>query len=451
MSEHPLPTFSRLRRALPGGVLALLILVSFPHFMQAEAPRVQALRCGRLLDVRSGELLRDQVVIVKGDRIVAVGSASAVTVPPEAEWIDLSRETVLPGLIDCHTHLIDLPEDTGDIAYGLKKSAAQMAFQSIPSARATLLAGFTCVRDMGPRRAFVDVALRDAIEKGIVIGPRIQASGAYVTISGGAGDVTGFTPDVLDALPRELRFGVADGPDQVRQRVREIIRQGADVIKILSTGAVLTLHSLPGAQEFGYDEIKAAVEEASKAGLKVACHAHGPAGAEDAVRAGVASIEHGSLLDEEALQLIKKQGTFLVPTIYVHEVIMQQGPSWGYPAEYLEKERIAGEQEVKVFRRAVELGVRMAFGTDAAVCPHGDNARQFAVMVRHGMTPAAAIQSATIQAAELLGWADRTGSIEPGKWADIIAVRDNPLENVRALENVAFVMKGGHVFKNAGR
>jgi len=440
-----------MRRFLLGWLPPCLFVLNGPLLWPAQGAPVQALRCERLLDVRSGEILRDQIIVVRGDRIAVVGPASSVAVPSDAERIDLAGMTVLPGLIDCHTHLIDRPEDTGDIAYGLKKSAAQMAFQSIPSAQATLLAGFTTVRDLGPRRAFVDVALRDAINRQIVAGPRIQASGAYVTISGGAGDVTGLTPDVLETLPRELRFGVANGPDQVRERVREIVRQGADVIKILATGAVLTLHSRPGSQEFSLDEVKAAVEEALNAGLKVACHAHGAAGAKDAIRAGVASIEHGSLLDEETLQLMKKHGTFLVPTIYIHEVIMKQGKSWGYPPEYLEKERIAGENEMRVFRRAVELGVRIAYGTDAAVCPHGDNGRQFSVMVEHGMSPLAAIQSATIQAAQLLGLSDRLGSLEAGKWADIIAVRDNPLENVRTLEDVAFVMKDGRVFKQPPR
>ncbi len=422
------------------------MLFAFPHSVQAEG--VYALRCGRVLDVRSGGLRRDQVVVVKDGRIVAVGSASTQTVPPEAEQIDLSGMTVLPGLIDVHTHLVDHPDWTTDTAEILKLSAAQMAFKTIPSARATLEAGFTSVRDVGPRRAFVDVALRDAIEQGIVAGPRMQVAGAYVTISGGAGDLTGFAPDI--GLSRELRFGVADGPDEVRKRVREIIRNGADLIKVLATGAVLTLASQPGAQEFTYDELRAAVEEAGKAGLRVAAHAHGSAGAIDAVRAGVASIEHGSLLDEEALQLMKKHGTFLVPTIYVHEVIMQQEGK-GYPQEYIEKERVAGKQELEVFHRALALGIPIAYGTDSAVFPHGDNARQFAVMVREGMTPLAAIQSATTRAAELMGWADRVGSIEPGKWADIIAVRDNPLENIRTLESVAFVMKAGRVFKQEAR
>ena len=269
--------------------------------------------------------------------------------PADARIIDLRQATVLPGLIDVHTHLTD--DGTAyDLADPLKRSGAQMALESLLNARATLAAGFTTVRDVGTFRAFVDVALRDAINRGIVPGPRLQAAGAYVTISGGAGDLTGFAPDVT--LPRELRFGVADGPDQVRQRVREIIRQGADVIKVLATGAVLTLHSQPGAQEFSYEELQAAVEEAHKAGLKVAAHAHSAAGAKAAIRAGVASIEHGSFLDDDALLLMKERGTFLVVDLYNHEVIMQ-GREKGYPAEFVEKERLAGEAQARTFRRAL--------------------------------------------------------------------------------------------------
>jgi imidazolonepropionase-like amidohydrolase len=434
------------RKILPFGFLIFLLFAGgVPGPLRAQDGQKIVLRCGRLLDVRSGELRVNQLVVIAGNRIVAVGPAASTGVPDGATIIDLSRATLLPGLIDVHTHLIDHPDWTVDTAEILKKSAAEMAFQSIPNAQATLQAGFTSVRDVGPRRAFVDVALRDAIDRGIVAGPRMQASGAYVTISGGAGDLTGFAPDL--ELSRELRFGVADGPDEVRKRVREIIRNGADLIKVLATGAVLTLRSQPGAQEFNYDELRAAVEEAGKAGLRVAAHAHGPAGATDAVRAGVASIEHGSLLNEEALQLMKEHQTFLVPTIYVHEVIMQQEGK-GYPQEYIEKERVAGEQELKVFRRALALDIPMAYGTDSAVYPHGDNARQFAVMVREGMTPLAAIQAATIRAAQLMGWEDRVGSVEPGKFADLIAVGDNPLENIRSLEHVAFIMKDGRVVKN---
>lgn len=412
-----------------------------------EPSRTVALRCGRVLDVRSGALLRDQVVVVSGDRIVVVGPAASTPVPAGADVIDLSGATVLPGLIDTHTHLVD-DFDSYDATAPLQKSGARMAFDSLRHAQATLLAGFTSVRDLGTYRAFVDVALRDAIERGVVLGPRLQPAGAYVTVSGGAGALTGLAPDL--ELPLELRFGVADGPDQVRQRVREIIRRGAGVIKVLATGAVLTPHSQPAAQEFTYEELRAAVEEAGKAGLKVAAHAHSAAGAKDAIRAGVASIEHGSFLDDEALRMMKERGVFLVPDLYNHEVILA-GRARGYPEEFIEKERAAGESQRRVFRRALELGVRIAYGTDAAVIPHGDNARQFAVYVAHGMSPLAALRSATLEAAELLGWADRVGSLEPGKLADLIAVDGNPLEDVHVLERVGFVMKDGRVVKNEFR
>jgi imidazolonepropionase-like amidohydrolase len=410
---------------------------------QNQPPPPVAVRCGHLLDVRTGKILHDQVIVISGDRIKAIGPSSSTPAPAGAQIIDLHDATVLPGLIDAHTHLIG-DDKSFDEAEPLKKSAAQMAYEAIPHARSTLLAGFTSVRDVGTYRAFVDVALRNAIDAGTVPGPRMDPAGAYVTISGGAGDVTGFAEDI--ELPRDLRYGVADSPDEVRERVRLIIRHGAGVIKILATGAVLTLSSQPGAQEMTYDEMRAAVEEASKAGLKVACHAHGAAGAKDAIRAGVASIEHGSFLDEEDLQMMKQRGTYLVPDMYDDTVIMQQPP--GYPNSFIQKERAAGQSQIKVVKRALELGVKIAFGTDAGVYPHGDNGKQFAVYTQNGMTPIYAIQTATVNAADLLGWSDRVGSIEPGRFADIIAVRGNPLEDIRTLEHVAFVMKGGQVYKN---
>jgi imidazolonepropionase-like amidohydrolase len=414
--------------------------------LAATAPRAAAvpavvIRCGHLLDVRAGRMLDRQTIVVRGKRIAAVGPSGSVPTPSEARVIDLGEQTVVPGLIDCHTHIVDDANEY-DVAGPLKKSAAQMAYGAIPHARATLLAGFTTIRDVGTYRAFVDVALRDAIEAGYVVGPHIIPCGAYVTITGGAGAITGLAPDIQ--LPLELRYGEADGADQVRQRVRAIIRHGAGCIKVLATGAILTPGSQPGAQEMTFDELHAAVEEAGHAGLKVACHAHGAAGAKDAIRAGVASIEHGSLLDEEALQMMLARGTFLVPDIYNDEAIMSKPP--GYLDEFLQKERDTALSQVHVMQRAMRMGVKIAFGTDAAVIPHGDNGRQFNSYVKAGMTPLAAIRTATTSAAELIGWSDRVGAIEPGKLADVIAVRADPLQDVRTLEAPTFVMKDGVVY-----
>jgi imidazolonepropionase-like amidohydrolase len=407
-----------------------------------------ALHCAQVLDVKTGKLAAGQMILVEGNRIASIAPAAAVRLASKTELVDLTRQVCLPGLIDVHTHLVG---SSGDEFSGgpLRRSAAQMAFESIGNAKATLEAGFTSVRDLGTYRAFVDVALRDAIAKGLVPGPRMQAAGAYVTISGGAGALTGYAPDI--ELPLELRFGQADGADQVRQRVREIIRHGAEVIKVLSTGAILTLKSQPAAQEFTYEELRAAVEEAGKAGLKVACHAHSAAGAQAAIRAGVASIEHGSLLDDETLLLMREKGTFLALDVIGSWDFWPGGKPEnkppGYPEEFLRKELISYESQQRVARRAFALGVKVAFATDAGVIPHGRNAVLFPTYVKLGMSPLQAIQSATITASELLGWSDRVGTIEAGKLADVIAVPANPLHDVAVLQKVEFVMKDGQVFR----
>ena len=436
-------------------VLVLLIAGKGSPAAAADADVVdvpKVLYCGRLLDVTAQKVLRDQAVIVEGDRVVSVGPADRIRLMDGVEPIDLREYTCLPGLIDAHTHLVDRSDDASyNWANPLMTTGAEMAFHSIPNARKTLLAGFTTVRDLGTYRAFVDVALRDAIDRGTVPGPRMQPAGAYVTISGGAGALTGFAPDV--ELPLELRFGQADGPDQVRQRVREIARRGVGVIKVLATGAILTLGSRPGGQEFTYEELRAAVEEAAKNGLKVAAHAHSPEGAIAAVRAGVASIEHGSLLNDEALLLMKEHGTFLMCDALASWDFWPGGtpdnaPD-GYPPEFVEKEKISYAGYLNTLRRAIELEVRIAYGTDAAVIPHGKNARLFRTYVDAGMTPWQALRSATVEAAELLGWQDRVGAVEVGRFADVVAVAGDPLADISLLEDVAFVMKGGAVYKEA--
>jgi imidazolonepropionase-like amidohydrolase len=406
-----------------------------------ETPQVSVVRAGKLLDVGSGRLLTNQLILVRAGKIEAVGKHIAV--PSGTATIDLSKFTVLPGLIDCHTHLADAGDS--EPLHVLEKTSAEIAYPAIPNARVTLLAGFTTVRDLGVYRAFNDVALRDAIAHGIVIGPRMFVAGAYVTISQGAGAMTGLAPDIQ--LPWDLHYGEANGPWGVRQKIRELAHRGTDHIKILSTGAVLTHGSNPKSIEFTLEELQAAVDEARNFGLRVAAHAHATEGIKNAIRAGVSSIEHATLIDDEGIALAKEHGTYLDMDIYDEECIQDKGKKNAMPADFLEHDRDLGEIQRRNFTKALRAGVKMSFGTDAGVCPHGINARQFAFMVKYGMTPLQAIQSATVSAADLLGKSDLLGSIQPGKYADIIAVSGNPLEDVRLLEDVKFVMKEGKVYK----
>ena len=403
------------------------------------SPQVSYIRAGKLVD--AGRVLTNQVIVVRGGKIESVGEN--LPVPAGATLLDLSKTTVLPGLIDCHTHLAYLPVD--EPLRVLQKSAAETAYAVIPNARVTLLAGFTTVRDVGVYRAFNDVALRDAIAQGNVIGPRMFVAGAYITISEGAGAMTGLAPDMQ--LPWDLHFGEANSPWEVRQKVRELAHRGADHIKILATGAVLTHGSNPKSVEFTPEELRAAVEEAHNFGLRVEAHAHAGEGIKNAIRAGVASVEHATLIDDEGIALAKEHGTYLDMDIYDEECIQGQGKQNATPADFLEHDRGLGELHRQNFTKAVRAGVKMSFGTDAGVCPHGINARQFAFMVKYGMTPMQAIQSATTNAADLLGKSELLGSLRPGKYADIIAVTGDPLENIRLLENVKFVMKEGKIYK----
>jgi len=405
--------------------------------------QLTVVRAGRLIDTVGGELLRAQVVEIVGDRIESIGPDQG-RYPNGARVIDLSQHTVVPGLVDCHAHLVGELE-RGEYATQLMRTGAQEALAGVRNARDTVMAGFTTVRDVGAFRAFVDVALRDAIGAGDIVGPRMQCAGPFVTVSSGGGDIPPVAPDVV--FPRELRFGVANSVDEVRRVVREILHRGADFIKVIATGAVLTRGTAPGAPEFSEDEIRAAVEEAALYGTFVAAHAHGAEGIKRAVRAGARSIEHGSLIDDEAIELMAERGTYLVADIYCGDYIAEEGLRRGWPEEILRKNEDTTDAQREGFQNAVKAGVKVAFGTDSGVYPHGWNARQLPYMVRFGMTSMQAVQSATIVAAELMGWDDRIGSVEPGKLADLVAVEGDALEDVARLTDVAFVMKGGEVLK----
>ncbi len=402
------------------------------------------IHAGSLVDVERSKVLTDRVIVVDGDRIADVlteapAESSAVT-------IDLSGHTVLPGLMDMHAHMIGEMESGQGYAGLVMRTAAQEAMTGIRNARATVEAGFTTVRDVGTFRAFVDCALRDAIDAGDTPGPRMMCAGAFVTVSGGGGDVTGLAPDVDAAVPVDLRFGVSNNADEVRTRVRRILSGGADFIKVIATGAVLTEGTTPGAPEFSEDEIRAAVEEAALVGTHVAAHAHGAEGIKRAVRARVRSIEHGSLMDDESIEMMAEAGTYLVADIYDGDWISQEGPRMGYSDEVLRKNEETTQAQRDGFRKCVKAGVKIAYGTDSGVYPHGLNARQFVKHVEHGQTPMEAIQAATIRCSELLEW-DEVGAVAPGRYADLIAVETDPMEDVAALQDVAFVMKGGEVVK----
>jgi imidazolonepropionase-like amidohydrolase len=409
--------------------------------MPSTDPRV--VLAGRLVDVTAGEVLTDRALVLDGDRIEDVVPASEA--PAGTPTIDLSARTVLPGLIDSHAHLIGELDEGQGYAYLVNRSSAQEALTGVTNALATLLGGVTTVRDVGTFHAFVDLALREAIEDGRIPGPRMMCAGAYVTCPGGGGDITGLPPEV--PVPSELRMGVSTGPDEVRAHVRRIFEAGADFIKVLATGAVLTSGTDPGKPELTEEEIRVAVEEAEARGTHVAAHAHGAEGAKRAIRAGVRSIEHGCLIDDETIDLMVERGTYLVADMFDGDWMIQEGPRLGYSDEVLRKTEMTNDAQRENFAKAVKAGVKIAFGTDSGIYPHGMNAKNLAFHVRFGQTPMEAIQSATVVSAELLGWEDRVGSLEPGRFADLIAVDGDPLDDVTVLEDIPFVMKGAEVIK----
>lgn len=397
------------------------------------------IQAGQVVDVVDGRLLKNQTIIVNGKRIERIDNSSAIDIPEDATVINLRNETVLPGLIDMHVHLAANAYANGYAS--LAASVPRNALYGAANARRTLYAGFTSVRDLGADN-YVAVALRDAINDGDVPGPRMRAAGAPLGITGGHCD--------NNLLPPMYQFrapGVADGPWEVRKKVRENIKYGADVTKFCATGGVASKGTSVGAQQYTLEEMTAIVDESHRRSRKVAAHAHGAEGIRSAIAAGVDSVEHASMIDDKGIRMAQANDTFLVMDVYVSTYILEMGESAGFLPESLAKERQVGQVQRDNFRKAHDAGVRIAFGTDAGVYPHGNNARQFAYMVQYGMTPMEAIQAATVDAAELIGWPGDVGAIEAGRYADIIAVRNNPLDDIRVLEDVQFVMKGGVVYK----
>jgi imidazolonepropionase-like amidohydrolase len=399
-----------------------------------------AIRTGRVLDIDAGSYLERRTIIVRDGRVEAIAGPDDGT-PDDALVVDLGGLTVLPGLIDLHTHLVGEVQSAG--VPGTTTSAAEEALLGVRHARLTIEAGFTTVRDLGTFRAFVDCALRDAIAAGDVVGPRMQCAGAFITAPWGGGDVRGLAHDIR--LPDDLRFGVVTSPSEVRDRARRLLIGRADLIKCIATGAVLTRGGVPGAPELSEDELRAAVDEARVYGAFVAAHAHAAEGAKRAIRAGVRSVEHGSYLDAEAIGMLADSGTFYVADGYDGEWALEHGDAQGWHGETMRKLRDTMASIEIVIRRAIEAGVQIGFGTDSGVYPHGLNAKQFDWYVRCGMSPLAAIRSATRVAAECMGWSDRVGSLAPGRFADVLAVDGDPLADVTVLERPVVVAKGGVV------
>ena len=425
-----------------------LVAVLFASNLSAEQPAktqpLTLIKAARFIDTAGGAIRENQAVLIEGDKIKSVGTAADLSkgLPPDARVIDLGDATILPGLIDCHTHVTSQPENYYDDRF--RRSPIDVATVSHIYARRTLDAGFTTVRDVGAAE-YTDLALRNAINSGKVPGPRILCAGPALGSTGGHADLNGFSPYLhFDRVAN----GIADGPDAIRKAVRTNVKYGADWIKILASAGVLSEEESVGAPQYSIEEMKAAVDEAALWDRKVAAHAHGAEAIKMAVRAGVASIEHGSLIDDEGIRLMKERGTWLVADIYNDDYILAEYSRLGYPDKIIEKERNVGRLQRENFRKAFKAGVKVAFGTDAGVYPHGWNGKQLAKMVEWGLTPMQAIQSATSSAADLIGLKTKVGQLAPGYFADLVAVKADPLKDISVLEKVEFVMKGGAIYKN---
>ncbi|MBZ4329646.1 amidohydrolase family protein [Corallococcus sp. AS-1-12] len=430
-----------MRRVLLFGSL----LWSLSSASAAEPARVQVLKAARLFDAKAGRVVTPGVVVVSEGRVVGVGPKAPV--PEGASVVDLGDATLLPGFMDAHTHLTvePGPDWRKDLIDSFQRTIPEQTLDTLPWARATLMAGFTTVRNLGAED-FIDVGLRNAIARGLVVGPRILAATSSLSSTGGHCDYgNSFRKGLLahDASP-----GVADGPDALRARVRENIKYGADVIKVCATGGVMSLNADPDAPQFTQAELDAVVDEAHAHRRKVAAHAHGAEGAKRAIRAGVDSIEHGTLMDDEGVALMKQKGTWYVPTAFAFFGVKELADQGKLPPDTVAKLRAVDRRREHVLRKAISLGVRIAFGTDAGVFAHGRNAAEFAQLVEAGLTPAEALRTATVNTAELLGVADRLGTLEPGKLADVVAVPGDPVKDIRATQKVFFVMKEGVIHRN---
>nr|WP_128797346.1 amidohydrolase family protein [Corallococcus coralloides] len=430
-----------MRRALFFGSL----LWSLSSASAAETTWVQVLKAARLFDAKAGKIITPGVVVVSEGRMVGVGPKAPV--PEGASVVDLGDATLLPGFMDAHTHMTvePGPDWRKDLIDSFQRTLPEQTLDTLPWARATLMAGFTTVRNLGAED-FIDVGLRNATARGIVVGPRILAATSSLSSTGGHCDYgNSFRKGLLahDASP-----GVADGPDALRAKVRENVKYGADVIKVCATGGVMSLNADPDAPQFTQAELDAVVDEAHAHRRKVAAHAHGAEGAKRAIRAGVDSIEHGTLMDDEGVALMKQKGTWYVPTAFAFFGIKELADQGKLPPDTVAKLRAVDRRREHVLRKAISLGVRIAFGTDAGVFAHGRNAEEFALLVQAGLTPTEALRTATVNTAELLGVSDKLGTLEPGKLADVVAVPGNPLQDIRMTQKVFFVMKEGVIHRN---